>query len=617
MYKLLDEIKEPKDIKEYSIKDLTRLSVEIRDFLLKSISTTGGHLASNLGVVELTIALHYTFDSPKDKLIWDVGHQCYTHKLLTGRKDGFKNLRALDGMSGFIKRNESEHDIFQAGHSSTSISAAIGMAKARNINNEDHHILPIIGDGAMTGGMAFEAMNYLGHSKEKVIIVLNDNGMSIDKNVGALAKALANLRSSSAYDTVKKDTKFILEKVPKIGEKIEDKLSKVKNSLKYMLLPNMLFEELGFTYVGPIDGHNISQLVETLKKSKKIKGPVLIHTITQKGKGYLPAERMPENFHGVGQFDPFIEANNNKKSVIKYSHVFGRKILDLAKENKDIFAITAAMPSGTGLLPFKKELPERYIDVGIAEQNATTVAAGLAAVGKKPFFAVYSTFLQRAYDQVLHDVCIQNLPVVFCIDRAGIVGQDGETHHGVFDLSYLLSIPNMMVLAPKDGYELERMISFAVNYKEGPIAIRYPRGEATQINESRQLITNYEILRQGKDLCILAVGNMVEKALNVADQLIEKDTLSIKVINMRKIKPIEFEKLKNEIGSINKIVTIEDNVLIGGFGSMISQNFNNQFNLLNIGFKDEFVEHGDTKALFKKHGLSKESIYNQIKEFLG
>lgn len=617
MYKLLDDIKEPKDIKAYSTKELARLSVEVRDFLLKSVSTTGGHLASNLGVVELTIALHYTFDSPKDKLIWDVGHQCYTHKLLTGRKEGFKNLRALDGMSGFIKRNESEHDIYQAGHSSTSISAAIGMAKARSINNEDHHILPIIGDGAMTGGMAFEAINYLGHSKEKVIIVLNDNGMSIDKNVGAIAKALANLRSSKAYDTVKKDTKFILEKVPKIGEKIEDKLSKVKNSLKYMLLPNMLFEELGFTYIGPIDGHNISLLIETLEKSKKIKGPVLVHAITQKGKGYLPAEKAPENFHGVGQFDPFVEANNNKKSVIKYSQIFGEKILELGKTNENIFAITAAMPKGTGLLPFKKELPERYIDVGIAEQNAATVAAGLAAVGKKPFFVVYSTFLQRAYDQVLHDVCIQNLPVVFCIDRAGIVGKDGETHHGVFDLSYLLSIPNIMILAPKDGYELERMISFASIYKEGPIAIRYPRGEADQINESRQLITNYEILRQGKDLCILAVGNMVSKALAVADEFIEKDHLSIKVINMRKIKPIDFEKLKKEIGSIEKVVTIEDNVIIGGFGSLISQNFNNDFDLLNLGFKDEFIEHGETEALFKKHGLSKESIYTQIKKFLG
>ena len=418
MYKLLDHIKEPKDIKEYSKNELTRLSVEIRDFLLKSISTTGGHLASNLGVVELTIALHYTFDSPNAHLLWDVGHQCYTHKLLTGRKEGFKNLRYLDGMSGFIERNESEHDIFQAGHTSTSISAAIGMAKARSINNEEHHIIPIIGDGAMTGGMAFEAMNYLGHSKEKVIIVLNDNGMSIDKNVGAVAKALSNLRSCKAYDVVKKDTKLILEKVPKIGDKIESKLSKVKNSLKYMLLPNMLFEELGFTYLGPIDGHNVTQLIETFEKAKKINGPILIHTITKKGKGYLPAENEPENYHGVGQFDPFIVSEESKKSVVKYSHIFGDKILALAKENKDIFAITAAMPNGTGLMKFKNELPERFIDVGIAEQNATTLAAGLAAVGKKPFFAVYSTFLQRAYDQILHDVCIQNLPGGWVMDRA-------------------------------------------------------------------------------------------------------------------------------------------------------------------------------------------------------
>ena len=617
MYKLLDHIKEPKDIKKYNNRDLTRLSVEIRDFLLKSISKTGGHLASNLGVVELTIALHYTFDSPKDKLIWDVGHQCYTHKLLTGRKEGFKNLRALDGMSGFIKRNESEHDIYQAGHSSTSISAAIGMAKARNIDHEDHHIIPIIGDGAMTGGMAFEAMNYLGQSKEKVIILLNDNGMSIDKNVGAVAKALANLRSCKAYDAVKKDTKLILKKVPKLGEKIEGKLSKVKNSLKYMLLPNMLFEELGFTYLGPIDGHNIVQLIETFEKAKKIEGPVLIHSITQKGKGYLPAEKAPENYHGVGQFDPFKKSNAPKDPVIKYSHIFGNKILELAKENKDIFAITAAMPMGTGLMKFKNELPERFIDVGIAEQNATTVAAGLAAVGKKPFFAVYSTFLQRAYDQILHDVCIQNLPVVFCIDRAGIVGKDGETHHGVFDLSYLSSIPNMMILAPKDGFELERMISFAADYDKGPIAIRYPRGEACQINESDETITDYEILRQGKDLCILAVGNMVQKALKVADELINKDHLSVKVINMRKIKPIDFEKLKIELSSIDKIITLEDNVLIGGFGSQINQGFDKTYDVLTIGFEDVFIEHGATEDLFKKHRLSEEDIYIKIKRFLG
>lgn len=619
MYKLLDHIKEPKDIKNYSHDQLTRLSVEVRDFLLKSISETGGHLASNLGVVELTIALHYVFDSPSDKLIWDVGHQCYTHKLLTGRQEAFKTLRELEGISGFIKRNESQHDIYQAGHTSTSISASIGMAKARSIDGDDYHIVPIIGDGAMTGGMAFEALNYLGHSKEKVIIVLNDNGMSIDKNVGAISKALGNIRSSKAYELMKKDTKLILSKVPKLGTKMNKKLSKLKNSLKYILLPNMLFEEFGFTYIGPINGHNIESTIDALEQAKKIEGPVIVHTITKKGKGYLPAEKRPDTFHGVGKFDLYPD---HKKEVIKpskdrkYSKVFGHTLIDLAKDNKDIFGITAAMPSGTGLLPFKERFPKRYIDVGIAEQNAVTIAAGLAISGKKPFVAIYSTFLQRAYDQILHDVCIQNLPVVFCIDRAGLVGKDGETHHGVFDISYLSAIPNLMILAPKDAFELERMMRFASKYTAGPIAIRYPRGIAPSINQSRHLITSPEILREGKDVAILSLGKMVSSSIEVADRLINDNNISTKVINVRKVKPLEVEKLKKILSGIDDVITLEDNALLGGFGSQIHQHFSKSKNVLSIGHEDEFIEHGETDDLFKKYKIDVQGIYERILNFI-
>lgn len=615
MYKILNEIKGPENLEDKPVKDLKRLSVEIRDFLLKSISKTGGHLASNLGVVELTIALHYVFNSPKDKLIWDVGHQCYTHKVLTGRQDDFENLRQLNGISGFIKKNESGHDIFQAGHTSTSISSAIGMAKARDCDGESYDIIPIIGDGAMTGGMAFEAINYLGQSKEKIIVVLNDNGMSIDKNVGAISKSLSNLRTSKTYSTVKNDTKLILDKIPKFGKNINSTVSKLKNSFKYMVLPNMLFEELGFTYLGPVDGHNIESLINILNKAKETEGPIIVHTITKKGKGYLPAEKNPEKFHGVGKFS--LNGEKTKKvSGVKYSNIFGEKICELAEKNKDIYAITAAMPSGTGLNSFKKNFPKRYIDVGIAEQNATTIAAGLANAGKKPFFAVYSTFLQRAYDQILHDICIQKLPVVICIDRAGLVGFDGETHHGVFDISFLSAMPNLMILAPKDGYELKKMLNFASNYDKGPIAIRYPRGFSSEINESRNLITSYEILREGDTVAIMAVGKMVNRAIDVADKLIENN-ISVKLINSRVIKPINFEKMMTDLKEIDYIVTIEDNMLIGGFGSMISQRLCNKFKILNLGFEDKFIEHGDTEELFKINNLDVKSIYNKIIDFMG
>ncbi|MEA1974780.1 MAG: 1-deoxy-D-xylulose-5-phosphate synthase [Bacillota bacterium] len=615
MYKILDSVNSPKDIKNKSFQELSRLSIELRDFLLHNISLTGGHLSSNLGVVELTIAIHYVFNSPSDKIIWDVGHQCYVHKILTGRKEKFDDLRKLNGISGFIKRKESEHDIFQAGHSSTSISSAIGMAKARDFDGDDYDIIPIIGDGSMTSGMAFEAINYLGQSKEKIIIILNDNGMSISENVGAMSKSLSNLRSSNIYGVMKKDTKKVLNRMPKFGNKIGTKISKLKNSLKYLLLPTMIFEELGFTYLGPVDGHNIENLVNILKKAKQTEGPVIVHTITKKGKGYRPAEINPSKFHGIGTFN-LNGKNTSKKNKVKYASLFGDEIVKLAKENKKIFTITAAMSDGTGLNRFKDELPKRFIDVGIAEQNAVTVAAGLAINGKKPFVTIYSTFLQRAYDQILHDVCIQNLPVVFCIDRAGLVGEDGETHHGLFDISYLSSMPNMMIMSPKDGFELKRMLKFASLYDKGPIAIRYPRGEIANINESTNLITNYEILREGNDIVILAVGNMVEKAIAVADRLIKENNKSVKLINIRVIKPFDYKKMFNDFKLVRNVITIEDNMIIGGFGSMVSQNLGNHFKILNLGFDDCFVEHGNTEELFKINKLDSDSIYNRIVDFI-
>ncbi|MGM0379382.1 MAG: 1-deoxy-D-xylulose-5-phosphate synthase [Bacillota bacterium] len=608
MYKILSKIDSPKDLKKLDIETLDRLSIELRDFLLKSVSNTGGHLASNLGTVELTISLHYIFDSPKDKLIWDVGHQAYTHKILTGRKDQFNTLRKKDGLSGFIKRKESKHDIFEAGHSSTSISAAIGMAKARDIDNDNYNILPIIGDGAMTSGMAYEALNYLGHSNENITVIFNDNEMSIDNNVGALSKCLSTLRSSKTYRGIKKDLKNTLQKIPKVGNSFQESLGKIKKSVKNFLVPEMIFEDLGFKYLGPVDGHNISELNNILKKSKKFDEPVLIHVKTVKGKGYMPAQNSPRDYHGVGKFE--LKKGKKSKKTVKYSHVFGNTLLNLAKKNKDIFAITAAMPKGTGLLDFKEKLNNQYIDVGIAEQNATTLAAGLAINNKKPFVAIYSTFLQRAYDQVLHDVCLQNLPVVFCLDRAGIVGKDGSTHHGVFDLSYLISIPNLMVMAPKDGYELKRMINFSSNYKKGPVAIRYPRGKAIDINKSKTNILDFEVLKDGKKIAILAVGKMVKTALEVSKEFDEYD---IKVINLRVVKPINFEKLKNSLENIDTILTIEDNVKIGAVGSYINQNLGNKYKIFNIGYNDNFIEHGDTKELIKENGLDKDSILEFIK----
>ena len=612
---LLDKIASPNDLKQMNKSDLIRLSVEIREFLLNSISETGGHLASNLGVVELTIALHKVFNSPEDKIVWDVGHQAYVHKLITGRKDSFGQLRQFGGLSGFPKRCESTHDCFETGHSSTSISAAVGLAMARDLQKKDHSVIAVIGDGALTGGMAFEAMNHAGHDDLDITVVLNDNEMSISENIGAMSKQLRRLRMAPAYANIKGETRTMLSSIPHVGESITKSITKFKSGLKVMLVNGMLFEGLGYHYYGPIDGHNIDELTNALEMSKSVKGPKLIHVITKKGKGYLPAEQNPSAYHGVGAFD-LKKGVQPKAGKRPYSKVFGDTLIDIAKDNDRVVAITAAMPDGTGLGEFMKTYPDRFIDVGIAEQHAVTMAAGLAAEGIKPVFAVYSTFLQRAYDQIIHDVCIQNLPVVFAIDRAGLVGNDGETHHGVFDLSYLSHIPNMTVLAPKDGYELERMMRYAVNDHDGPIAIRYPRGKEIHINSADDDLKNPEILKAGKDVTILSVGKMVSVALETSEKL-ETMGISAGVVNIRCVYPLQIESLGNvlkELGA-RHLVTLEDNVVDSGFGSKVTSwacDKKLDYEIQSLGIPNKFVEHGDVDKLMASIGLDSGSIAKRI-----
>ncbi|MFZ5966275.1 MAG: 1-deoxy-D-xylulose-5-phosphate synthase [Bacillota bacterium] len=616
---LLSKIDSPVDIKKLNDFELHELAGEIRKFLVESVSKTGGHLASNLGVVELTLAIHSVFNSPDDKIIWDVGHQSYVHKLLTGRKHLFNTLRKFKGLSGFPKRNESVHDAFETGHSSTSISAALGMAMARDIKKEKNAVIAVIGDGALTGGMAFEALNHAGHTKTDFIVILNDNEMSIAQNVGGLSKYLNRLRSDPAYFKVKDDVENILNKIPAVGKAVFKTAEKAKDSLKYFLVPGIIFEELGCTYLGPVNGHDIKELKIVLERAKKVRGPVFIHVITKKGKGYVFAEKNPDKFHGVGSFT--IESGkllSSKSKTPSYSAIFGNTIVELANKDRNIVAITAAMPSGTGLQEFSATHPDRFFDVGIAEQHAVTFAAGLAANGLKPVFTVYSTFLQRAYDQIIHDVCIQNLPVVFCIDRGGLVGNDGETHHGVFDLSYLTHIPNMTVMAPKDGKELECMLSYAVTHK-GPIAIRYPRGES---DDFTAISKNYsvddmkaEVLMKGSDVCIFAVGNMVRNAYDAAVQAIARG-VSCTVVNIRVVKPLDEETILNEALEAKHIITIEDNVISGGFGEKVLELLNRKKmttkNIRILGLPDKFIEHGDTEELIKQHGLDQETILQLI-----
>lgn len=620
MKKKITEHAFPSELKEMNIKELELLSYEIRDFLLDNVSKTGGHIASNLGVVELTIALHKAFNSPVDKIIWDVGHQSYVHKILTGRAECFDSLRSSGGLSGFPKRCESSHDSFDTGHSSNSISAALGFAKARDLQGQDNFIVSVIGDGALTGGMAYEAMNNVGNTP-KFIIILNDNEMSIEKNIGGVSKHLSKLRTSQAYRDFKKKLKNKLKGFPKLGDGLYKSIEHLRDSIKYAIMPGVLFEELGIKYFGPIDGHNLTDLMEALELAKVMEGPVVLHVITKKGKGYKNAEQNPEKFHGISPFNPATGSIVNQNNDFTYSNVFGNKLVQLAKTDNRIIAVSAAMISGTGLEKFSKQFPDRIFDVGIAEEHAVTFAAGMSLGGLRPFVAIYSTFLQRAYDQILIDVCMQNIPVTFCIDRAGIVGNDGETHNGVFDLSYLNHMPNMTVMVPKDGKELAHMLEYSLKI-DGPCAIRYPRGNVSNLshhsnhNEEEILYGTWEYSHLGKDINIIACGKMVEVAYDVKNLLAYRN-YDVGIINARFTKPLDAYALEKIKTTSNKIVTLEDNVVTGGLGSVINDYYSkDNINILNIGWPDRFIEHGNTVEIFKSYGLDDESIYKKVSDFI-
>lgn len=613
---ILDRIDSPKELKKLSFAELTVLANEIRQLLVASVSQCGGHLAANLGVVELTIALHKVFDLPNDKIIWDVGHQSYVHKILTGRKNKMDSLRQYGGLSGFPKYEESIYDVFNTGHSSTSISAALGFALARDINNDDYKVIAVIGDGALTGGMAFEALNHAGHTNSDLIVVLNDNEMSISKNVGAMSSYLNRLRTDPSYARTKDDIEQLLQKIPGIGPNILRAAGRFKNTVKYIMVPGTLFEELGFTYIGPVNGHNLEELNLVLSNAKKMKGPILIHTITQKGKGYEPALLNPDIFHGVGPFD--INTGSQVKKPIKtYTELFGEFMVNKALEDKKLVAITAAMTSGTGLSEFANKFPHRFFDVGICEQHAVTMSAAMARAGLKPVVAIYSTFLQRAYDQLIHDVALQNLPVIFALDRAGLVGDDGPTHHGVFDISYLRSIPNFTIMAPANENELLDMLHTSF-YIGGPVAIRWPRGvgEGVQINSSRNTldIGKMKRIKDGDNLSIIAVGRGVSIAIEVA-KLLKQAGIEAEVIDARYIKPLDNDGILETAGKANYIITIEDNLLMAGFGSSVVEllsDYNVGVKVHRVGIPDEFVEHGKIDILYDFLGMDAKSIMESI-----
>ena len=615
---VLDRINQPNDIKYLSETQLEELPGEIRQFLIEHLSKTGGHLASNLGAVELTMALHLVLNFPEDKLIWDVGHQSYTHKILTGRKNEFDHLRQLDGMSGFPKRSESDCDCFDTGHSSTSISAGLGFARARDLLGEDYNVVSVIGDGALTGGMAFEALNNAAELNTNLIIVLNDNKMSISENVGGLSQHLASLRTAEAYQEFKSGVHSSLERLP-YGERVVRRIRKTKSSLKQLLIPGMIFENMGVTYLGPVDGHNLNDMVRILQEAKKVNGPVVVHVQTEKGLGYLPAEEHPAHFHGTGPFDIATGKALAKKEKATYTDVFSTVICKIAAKNDEVVAITAAMADGTGLKRFRSEYPARFFDVGIAEGHAVTFAAGLAAAGLHPVFAVYSSFLQRGFDQVVHDVCMQNLPVVFAIDRAGLVGADGETHQGCFDLSYLTMMPNMTVMAPKNGTELEKMMEFAV-HAAGPCAIRYPRGTAYQGLEEFESPVRYgksEILYRGKDTAILSVGSMTEVCEQVYKEMKNRGE-DPTFVNARFVKPLDTELL-DELAKDHKLfVTVEENVKNGGFGEHVAaymEACHPEVRVLPLAIWNRFIQHGEIASLRAKIGLSAPEILNAIEEY--
>lgn len=616
---MLEKIQKPNDIKKIPADQLPALAEEIREFIIESLSKTGGHLASNLGVVELTIAMHRVFDLPKDKLIWDVGHQSYTHKILTGRKDGFETLRREGGISGFPKRSESDCDVFDTGHSSTSISAGVGYVRARELKKENYSVISIIGDGALTGGMAYEALNNAASLKSNFIIVLNDNEMSITENVGGMSSYLSGLRTASAYTDFKMDATKALNRIPGIGPGMVDAMRKMKSSIKQIIIPGMLFEDMGLTYLGPVDGHNIPQLIKTFQEAKRFEGPILVHVLTQKGRGYEPAMRHPARFHGAGPFDVKTGLPVGKSNPT-YTDVFSTVMRKMGDRRKDVAAVTAAMMTGVGLKRFSNMFPDRCFDVGIAEEHAVTFAAALSLGGITPVVAIYSSFLQRAYDQIMHDVCMQNLHVVFAIDRAGLVGYDGETHHGIFDLSYLGSMPNMTILAPKNLWELSDMIKFAVDY-DGPIAVRYPRGEAyTGLKEFRAPIClgKSEVIHEGSRVALLAVGSMVKMAEEVQKQLKERMDMDAALVNARFVKPIDEELLRSFADTYELVVTLEENVKDGGFGERVlafAEEEDLPFGVEIIALPDRFIPHGSVLYQMKQVGFTPEDICGRIEEY--
>ncbi|MCQ5385164.1 1-deoxy-D-xylulose-5-phosphate synthase [Hungatella hathewayi] len=618
---ILELINGPEDIKKLTGKELDILRQEIRDFLIGKISRTGGHLASNLGVVELTMAIYLVFDLPKDKIIWDVGHQSYTHKILSGRKGEFDDLRQYGGMSGFPKRKESPCDAFDTGHSSTSISAGLGLAQARDVSGEDHFVVSVIGDGALTGGMAYEALNNAARIKKNFIIILNDNNMSISENVGGMSRYLNGIRTGDGYLDLKKYVTNVLSRIPVIGDELIDKISRTKNGIKQLLIPGMLFENMGITYLGPVDGHDVKALSRALKEAKKLDHAVLVHVITKKGKGYEPAEKNPARFHGVEPFDVVTGESKKEKKYPSYTDVFSRTICQLAEKDPKITAVTAAMPDGTGLKRFSRLYPDRFFDVGIAEEHAVTSAAGMAAGGLKPVVAVYSSFLQRGFDQILHDVCIQNLPVVFAVDRAGLVGSDGETHQGIFDLSFLSAIPNMSIFAPKNMWELKAGLEFAVSFG-GPFAIRYPRGEAYRGLKEFHAPVEYgrgEMLYEEKDIALLAVGSMVSTGEHVREKL-KAEGWNCTLANGRFVKPFD-EGLVDRLAKNHwLVVTMEENVLQGGYGLMVTRYIHEHYphvKVMNIAIPDGYVEHGNVSLLRKGLGIDSDSvIWRMKKEYL-
>lgn len=618
MRKKLTEYDFPDDLKNMDIDELELLSYDIRDFLISNISCTGGHLASNLGAVELSIAIHRVFESPNDKIVWDVGHQSYIHKILTGRAGKFCTLRKTGGLSGFPRISESPHDIFSTGHGSNSVSLVTGLAKARDLNGEKYNAVAVIGDGALSGGLAYEGLNNLGDSAAKAIVILNDNGMSISKSTGGVSRHLSKLRVSKGYYSLKRNVKKASKKIPGIGDNIFSGMEKLRDSLKYVLVNGVIFEEMGFTYIGPLDGHNIEELSEHMELAKNAEGPVLLHVITEKGKGYRNAEVYPGRYHGTGPFDPETGTAVNVSDVPTYSDVFGKKLVELASDDERIVAISAAMTEGTGLSEFCSRFPDRAFDVGMSEEHAVSFAAGLAKGGARPFVAIYSTFLQRAYDEIITDVCLQGLPVIFAVDRAGNVGADGETHHGMFDISYFSHMPGMTVMAPADGRELEQMMDHALTLAT-PCAIRYPRGENGDILKERiPLYRGSQIITQGKDAEIWALGNMVKTALETAE-ILKNKSIDTGVANVRFVSPMDEKKMISSAKKTKHIITLEDNIIKGGFGekaaALLMKN-NIKTKIMNIGWPDKFIEHGSSGELYKKYSLDSEGITERISDLI-